>query len=229
MKSKWILVFVYLSSLPSFASMFGEESVPLWKLVVGQISELKSLVDLVGVGEEQQKLLTQINDGIQKTTQQIEAIESVIDRAQNLNPTSARRISDLTFQIQEMKGVLADTSEILTLKLELCDQAIAQSAMQSDTAYKMGQEMVGVGSSLAMESKTASPGRASQITAAAASSQMLATGVGLQTPAQLTQLQAMSLELQKAQLRKEVRTEEVRKEYFRKQIGTPRPMGAPRS
>jgi hypothetical protein len=93
----------------------------------------------------------------------------------------------------------ADLAALLAIRNEMADQAITQSALQSDTAYRMGQEMVASGSDLARESQTASPGRAAQISASAQSAQMLSQGVELQTLAQIAQLQALQLDFQKAQ------------------------------
>jgi len=214
-----ILILLLLWSARSRASMFGEESVPLWKLVAGQVAELEHLAQVVNAAKEQRDFIMEINQGVQKATHQIETIQSIIERAKNLDPSSVKNLADLTARIEEMKGVLTDASEILELKLALCDQAIGQSAIQSETAYKMGQEMVGTGSTLAEESKDASPGRAQQISAAAASSQMLATGVELQTLAQLTQLQAMSLELQKSQLKRDGNAEQARRSFFMQSLG----------
>jgi len=211
-------VFLLVISLPAQASIFGEENAPLWKLVTGQIIELDRLAQAVGVAEEQRDILIQLNEGVERTTRQIEALESVIERAKGLDPSSVRTLSDLTSRIESMKSILVETSEVVSLKIQLCDQAISQSAVQSDTAYKMGQEMISAGSSLAQESRSASPGRAGQISAAASSSQMLATGVQLQTLAHMAQLQAMSLELQKVQIQKEVRADQSRREFVTQQL-----------
>jgi hypothetical protein len=61
------------------------------------------------------------------------------------------------------------------------------------------------------QSRTASPGRAAQITASAESSQMLSQGVMLQTMAQMTQLQAMNLELQKSEIERNLYSERNRR------------------
>src|SRR5690606_36559811 len=104
--------------------------------------------------------------------------------------------------------------EVIRMRVNLSNLAIAQSALQADTAYKMGQEMVVTGARLAEESKTASPGRAGQSAAAGSSASMLAQGVQLQTLAQLVQLQVMSLEFQKAQAQKEIEASETQRKYL---------------
>ena len=82
----------------------------------------------------------------------------------------------------------------------------------------MGQEMIAAGSDLAVESKTATPGRAAQITAASGAAQMLSQGVALQTLAHIAQLQAMQLELQKTQMERDQYALTARRAYFSGQL-----------
>lgn len=212
------VAFVLIAANPGYASILGEELIPLAKLVAGQAIELDRLADAVGVAKDQRELLIKINDGIDRTTRQIESIESIIERSKGLDPTAVRTLAEITDFLQKVKTLQAETSEVVSLKLLLADQAIAQSGLQSDTAYKMGQEMVYTGTQLAEESKYASPGRANQISAAAASSQMLAQGVQLQTLAQISQTQAMQLELQKAQIERELQADGQRNRFFMGQL-----------
>ncbi len=78
------------------ASLFGEENIPLMKLVLGQIIELEKLASAVEIAKEQQELLQQINAGVSRTIAQIEAIEEILTRAQGLDPRNIRRVSELT-------------------------------------------------------------------------------------------------------------------------------------
>ena len=102
----------------------------------------------------------------------------------------------------------------MATKVQITDAAIAQSAVQSETSYLMGQEMVATGSVLSDESRTASPGRAAQISAAASSAQMLSQGVALQTLAHIVQLTALSVDLQKSRLEQEQGQKTQQNEYF---------------
>jgi hypothetical protein len=52
---------------------------------------------------------------------------------------------------------------------------------------------------------------------------MLATGVELQTLAQIAQLQAMSLELQKSQLEREVQGEQARRMFVASELSGKKP------
>jgi len=196
------------------ASIFGEENVPLYKLVLGQLMELERLAEVVGFAKDQIELLEKINEGVGRATAQINAMEAIVERAKGLDPSSIRRISDLTAQLSELKSMKADVEDLLAVKLLLSDQAVAQSAVQSETAYKMGQEMIGTGSALASDARSASPGRAAQISASAQSAGMLSQGVLLQTMAQMTQLQAMSLELQKTGMEKDLNVERARRRFL---------------
>lgn len=198
------------------ASIFGEENVPLYKLVLGQIIELERLAQAVGVAKETRDVLVEINRGIAQATDQISALEEIARRAKNLNPNAIKDISSLTDFINELKSINADTEEIVRAKLALTDEAIAQSAVQSNTAYVMGQEMIGIGSKLADESRSASPGRAAQISASAASSEMLSSGVMLQTMAQLTQLTALNLELKKTEMARDLELSQGRRNFSSK-------------
>jgi hypothetical protein len=180
-----------------------------------QVTELQRLADNVGIAKNQRDLLVQINEGIGKTTSQIRTIQDIIERSQGVDPTSIRSLSDLNNTIEEMQYISSQTQELVLVKLFLCNQAVDQASLQSDTSYKMGQEMVSLGSQLAEESKTASPGRAEQITASAASAQTLATGVELQTMAQMSQLLALELDLHKSQMEKELRTERTKQAYMK--------------
>jgi hypothetical protein len=212
------LIFLALLPFEANASLFGEENVPLYKLVLGQVMELQRLAESVGIEREQMKLLIQINEGIERTTSQINSMEAIVQRAQGLDPKSIRRISDLTGQINELKALKTDVEDLVAVKLLLSEQAVAQSAIQSDTAYKMGQEMIGTGTVLAADARRASPGRAAQISASAQSAGMLSQGVMLQTMAQMTQIQAMSLELQKTEMEKNLNAERGRRRFLGKAL-----------
>ena len=215
---KLILILTILLASDCKASMFGEETIVLAKMLANQIIELERLADSVGLAQENRDMLAYVNEGIERTTKQIEAIDSIIGRAQGLDPNSLKNLSELTNLLNETKALQQDTSELLQLKVEMTDQAIAQGAVQAETSYLMGQEMIGLGASYAEESKSASPGRATQITAAAQSSQMMSSGVMLQNMAQQTQLIAMNLELQKSLVERDLRAQNVQREFFRESL-----------
>ncbi|NDD92030.1 hypothetical protein EBZ37_08100 [bacterium] len=186
--------------LPNSAhAILGSEMVPLMQLVAGQVSELESLAQQLGATQEQTGLLFELNSGVNKVVNQIESLESIVERTQGLNPSSARSLASLNDLMRRARATQEDLNALIQIRTEVADQAIAQSALQSDTAYRMGQEMVVTGSELARESKTASPGRAAQISASADAAQMLSQGVELQTLAQIAELQALSLDFQKTQ------------------------------
>ncbi len=200
------------------ASIFGEENIALMKLVIGQIIELEKLASAVEVAKEQKELLEQINAGVTRTVEQIEAIEEILTRAQGLDPRNIRRISDLTNAIIEVKDLKRRAQDIMSTRLSIADNTIAQSGVQAETAYTMGQEMVHIGSDLSRDSASASPGRAAQITASAASAQTLSSGVALQTLAHIAQLQAVSLDLQKSQIEAHLIESQTQSDYFRSQL-----------
>ena len=197
------------------ASIFGEETAVLLNVLANQLTELQKLSDSVGIAKNQRDFLVEINDGVQKTTQQINSIQDVMERVQGVDPTSIRSLSQLNQSIDDLKYASGEIQQLLIYKLTLCDEAVEEAGIQSDTAYRMGQEMADLGAKLSEESKTASPGRAQQISAAAASSQMLAVGVELQTLSHVSQLLAMSLDLQKAQMEKELKLEQTKRSYMK--------------
>jgi hypothetical protein len=211
------LMILCLSPL-AHSSIFGEETAVLLNMLSNQLVELQRLSESVGIAKDQQKYLLDINEGIQKTTAQIHTLEIVIERAKGLNPTAIKSLSDLNEAIDQMKGMAGSLDQLVQLKLALSDEAVSSAALQSDTSYTMGQEMVKVGKSLHEESAGASPGRAQQITAAASSSQMVASGVQLQTLAQMVQLQAISLDLQKSQIERQLTQERDRNAYIRQSL-----------
>lgn len=214
----FFLMMLLLTPLPARASIFGEENIALLKLVSGQLLELERLANALEIAKKNQALLMEINKGIDRVTTQLDAIDTIIQRTQGLDPTSIKRISDITNMIYDLKSMRASVEELVIVKLMLSEKAIGQSAIQSETAYKMGQEMVGTGAALASESKAASPGRAAQISASAQSSSMISQGVMLQTLAQMSQLQAMNLELQKSQMQREVYTEQSRRKFMTSEL-----------
>lgn len=194
------LVILLLFSCPTEASIFGEENIALMKLVFGQISELEKLTEAIGVAKENRDLLIEINEGINKVTNQLDAIDEIVRRSARLDPTSIRKISDLTNLINDAKTLSRDADALVSAKLMLTNEAILTSGLQSETAYSVGQEMIKAGSEYSAESRTASPGRAAQISAAASAAQMMATGTLLQTMSQMTQLQAIDLEFKKSEV-----------------------------
>lgn len=208
-------------------SFFGTEIAPLLQLVSGQVQQIKQLADQVGVAKEQQELLIRLNEGIGQVVDQIQTLQTIVERAKGLDPREVKSLSDLNDLLARAKQTQAMLLEMQAARVNLANQAIAQGSLQSDTAYKMGQEMVGVGSRLAVESETASPGRAHQITAAASSAQMLSQGVQLQTLSQLVQLQALSLEFQKAEAEKELQGEQLRRNQFQRGLKLQTQRGRP--
>ncbi len=203
------------------ASIFGEENIALAKLVVGQVEEIRQLAEQVGVAKDQAKFLSELNEGIESTIAQIESIQTIIGRAQDLDPTSIRSISDLNELLRKAKDTKARIEDLMIFRSRVAGVAVEQSALQSDTSYKMGQEMIQTGAQLSEESRNASPGRASQISAATGASQMLAQGVQLQTLSHLIQLQALSLELQRTKIEREAAESSARQTYFKSLLNPP--------
>jgi hypothetical protein len=221
-----LLLWFALGTMTCHASIFGEENIPLMKLVAGQIVELDRLAQTLEIAKDQRSLLLEANRDINLVITQIEAIDQIVERAQGLNPKSIRSISELNWQLNEMKDVAFETERVLTWKLALVDETVAGAALTSETAYVTGQEMIGTGRDLANESRTASPGRASQIAASAQSAQMLAEGVQLQSLAHLIQIQAESLDLQKSILANQLGVSDTQEKIFRQSIAK-KERGAP--
>jgi hypothetical protein len=213
---------VLLASLLLFANpahaIFGTELGPLLKLVAGQLEEIRQLTEAVGVAKDQVAILRQINDGIGRVTNTIHAIEEISRRAKGLDPKSVKRLADLTRVVQEVGEIRRQTQVLLLLKTQIADEAIMQAGLQSETAYLMGQEMIGTGGQLTREAALASPGRASQISAASGANSMLAQGVQLQTLAQIAQMQAVSLELQKSLIERDAQLERERTALFHQSL-----------
>ncbi|MBU6154135.1 MAG: hypothetical protein KGP28_07520 [Bdellovibrionales bacterium] len=193
---------------------FGMELGPLLKLVSGQVMELEKLAQISASTKDQTRVLRTLNEGIDKTVDQIETVQAIIDRAQGLDPSSIRSIRELNEYLGRVKDLKERVDQVMRVRLRAADLAIAQGSLQGDTAYRMGQEMIGTGSQLAQDSRQASPGRAAQITASSSSAQMMAKGVELQTMAQMVQLQAMLLDLEKAQVEKEMLQREKSRDVF---------------
>lgn len=213
------LISVSVFLLPYSALAFlGTELGPLLQLVSGQITEIEKLSESINATRDQTKTLRELNDGIEQAVMQIRNIQAIIERTQGVDPRAVRSLSDLNDLLDRAHQTKQAIDDLMQAKVDLADQAIAGSALQGDTAYRMGQEMVVTGSQLSAESQTASPGRASQIAASANSAQMLATGVELQTLAQLVQLQAMTLDFQKGQVAREIQTEKVRRAAYERQL-----------
>lgn len=200
------------------ASLFGEENVPLMKLVIGQIIELEKLASALEVAKEQRDLFEQVNAGVNRTLDQIAAIEEILNRARGLDPRNIRRVSELTDAIYEVKELKRRAQDILSTRILIANNAIAQSGLQAETAYTMGQEMIQAGSYYSREAAGASPGRAAQITASAESAQILSNGVALQTLSHIAQLQALSLDLQKSQLEAHLLETKSQSDYFKSQL-----------
>jgi hypothetical protein len=208
-----ILLFAWDCSLAY--ALIGEEMIPLLQLVSGQVRQLEFLTEQLGVAKQQSALLLELNKDIQRVVSQIQSIETIIERTQGLNPQSARSLAELNDLLRRVRITQQDLESITELKGSLAEQALAESALQSETAYRMGQEMVLTGSELARESVYASPGRAAQIAASAQSAQMLSQGVELQTLAQIAQLQALQLDFQKAHAASRTSESDQRKQAFR--------------
>ena len=195
---------------------FGLEMGPLLKLVAGQVTEIERLTQQIGIAKENQALLIELNQGIDKTVSQIQSVEQVLDRAQGLDPKAVRSVAELNSYLARTREAKRTVEELMGLRNEAASIAIQQSALQGETAYLMGQEMMATGASLAHDSRMASPGRAAQITAASSSAQMLAQGVQLQTLSQIAQLQAMQLDLMRSQMEQQRMEKQQQGEVFQK-------------
>ena len=193
------LIPILLISLAAHASIFGEENLALGKMVLGQMEEIRQLTDAVGVARDQMKTLQALNDGIERAVRTIETVNDIERRARGLNPKIGR-ISDLTNLIYELRALKRDVDDVMEARLLLADQTIKEAALQSETAYLMGGEMISSGSDLSREARTASPGRAAQISASANANSMMAEGVQPQTLSHIASIEAMNLELHKGEL-----------------------------
>lgn len=212
-----VLAFAYSGSA---LGAFGLEMAPLMKLVAGQVTEIERLTQQIGIAKENQALLFELNQGINKTVAQIEAMNAVLDRAQGLDPKAVRSMSELNAYLARTREAKRAVEELMGIRSEAASIAIQQSALQSETAYLMGQEMMVTGATLAQDSRLASPGRAAQITAASSSAQMLAQGVQLQTLSQISQLQAMQLELLRSQIDQQRMEKQKQNEIFEQFIAS---------
>ena len=216
-----IVTYAVLWSRPAQA-ILGLEIGPMLQLVAGQVKEIEHLTEQVGIAKENRDLLIALNRGIDRTVDQIQSIQTIVERAQGLDPSAIRSISDLNEFLSRVREARRSMDELMGIRLEAARVAIAQSALQGETAYVMGQEMIVTGGSLARESEQASPGRAQQIAAASGSAQMLGSGVGLQTLAQIAQLQAMQLELQRAQLESTLEERRQSRAFFERELSAQR-------
>ncbi len=208
--------------IPFQAQAFlGTELGPLLQLVSGQITEIEKLSETVNAAQDQTRILRELNDGIDRSMTQLRNIQTIVERVQGVDPSAVRSLSDLNELLVRAHQTKESIEDMMETKVTLADQAIASGALQGDTAYRMGQEMVVTGSQLSAESQTASPGRATQIAACANSAQMLATGVELQTMAQLVQLQAMTLEFHKSQVQLDIQTSRIRRAAYEQQLSAP--------
>jgi hypothetical protein len=195
---KVIVLLALLLPWPAKASIFGEENVPLWKLVVGQLAELEKLSAALGVARDSRELLLRVNEGIGRVTEQLGKIDEMVKRAKNIDPNQLKRISDINRLLKDTNALRTDLEALVEAKLLTTAEAIEASSIQGETAYSVGQSIVEQGAKLSTEVKTASPGRATQIAATAEISQMMAVGTLLQTVSQLAQLQAISLDLERS-------------------------------
>ena len=212
MMKKYILLL--LLPLSASASMFGEENIALLKLVTGQLAEIEQLAKTVGIAEENRQLLLHLNEGIERASFQINAIGEIIERSKHLDPSSIKSISKLNAYLQESESLHRSVSQIINAKLALIDVAIGQSAIQSETSYTMGQEMVKTGAFLSQEAAHASPGRAAQISASANSVKLVSDGVLLQSISHLTELTSMQLTLERDRMLRDSRSERSRQNFM---------------
>lgn len=213
-----VLLLSVFTYSPQTQAAFGLEMAPLMKLVAGQVAEIERLTQQVGIAKDNHALLIELNQGIDKTVSQIQSVESVLERAQGLDPRAVRSISELNAYMARTREAKRAVEELMELRSDAASIAIQQSALQGETAYLMGQEMMATGATLAQDSRLASPGRAAQITAASSSAQMLAQGVQLQTLSQIAQLQAMQLELLRSQYDQQRNERKQQDEMFRQVV-----------
>lgn len=199
---------------------------PLLELVAGQLQEINRLSENLGIAKDQLSFLKELNDGISQSVQQLEDLQEIVDRAQNLDPTQVKSLSDLNDLLERANSLKARIDDVLEAKIFLANEAISASAIQSDTAYRVGEDLTWTGANLAAESRTASPGRAEQISAAAGSAQMVASGVQLQTLSQMTQLQAMNLEFEKTQFERDLQEKKLRNAAYQQELTARKTGGA---
>ena len=217
---KLILAAILTITVAPFSAhaLFGEDVASLLRLVAGQLDEIEQLTKAAGAAEDQLTILKKINDGIGRATSTIQTIDEIARRAKGLDPKSVQRLADLRRVLDEVRDIKSQTEGILLVKTEIADEAISSAAVQSATAYTMGQEMIGTGGSLSQEAATASPGRASQITASSSANLMLAQGVELQTLSQIAQMQAIQLDLQKSLIERDARHELERQDLYSQSV-----------
>ena len=207
------------------ADLLGMDLAPLLQLVAGQVTEIERLTETIGFAKDQAKMLTDLNRGIERVVSQIETLQQIVERTRRIDPRSIKSLADINDLLAQAQLTKTQIDALLASKFGILNQAIGQSSLQADTSFKMGQEMVATGANLALESKTASPGRAGQITAASTSATMLAQGVQLQSLSHLIQLQALTLDLQKSAAERDFENERKRRVLFEAELSTPRKRG----
>src|SRR4051794_12117013 len=112
----WLLPLA-LALLTTEAQGFITDIGPLLQLVSGQITEIQKLTEQVGLAKDQQNTLIKLNEGINQTVSQIRSVETLISRAQGLDPRSVRSLSDLNDLLYRANQVRLEINELLRLKI----------------------------------------------------------------------------------------------------------------
>ena len=213
------MIFLILFNISASLAFFGAEEIQLAQMITNQLTELKTLTELVGVSSQQTQVLLEINSGVEQTIRTLKTLESLVKRAEGVSTKPIQNLSELNSAITEAKMIKEELITILNLKLSLIDQSVEEAAIQSDTSNRMGQEMIKLGNYYSNEVQSASPGRAAQLSAANLTHHTLSLGVMMQTLAQIAQIQAMQLDLMKNTASREINAQVSQRTILSKQLG----------
>jgi hypothetical protein len=96
-------------------AFLGTEMGPLLQLVAGQVQEIEQLTAAVSVAQQNQDTVLELNRGIDQAVNQLQSLQAIVERAQELDPSSVRSISDLNDLIRRVKSTKSQLNEVIQI------------------------------------------------------------------------------------------------------------------
>jgi hypothetical protein len=186
-----ILSLILFLSPYSRADMFGGDVLVLAQILANAVQQLAQLRSMLQNGQDSLGLLRDVNRGINDS----------LGIIRTLNPNADpglykdwQKVTDALTQLETIYGIVVESRDSRVQKDT--DQTVAEAISLNNSIYKYAKVIDEIGESIKSESESASPGRATKITAQSLGVMLNLQNEMLRTQATGLKLQAQGLAIQ---------------------------------
>ncbi len=186
-----LLIVIVTFSMPSHASIFGEETAVLAQILANAVQQLAQLKSILDNGRDSLGLIRDINRGINDSLNLVRTISP------NTDPGLYKEWQKVSIAISELESIYGIAIQSKDLQVQKdTDQSVAEAVSLNNSIYSYTKSIDEIGEMIKSESHYVSPGGAAKLTAQSLGVMLNLQNEMLRTQATGLKLQAQALALQ---------------------------------